>query len=76
MTEARRNAAISQSELGNRLGKPQSYVSKVETLERRLDIVEFVLWMKALDVNPDVIIGLLMHDVARTRPRTVLLKSR
>ncbi len=76
MTQARRDAAVSQAELGLRLGRPQSYVSKVETLERRLDIVEFALWMKALEVNPEAILGHLMQDVARTRPGTVLLKSR
>ena len=31
-----------QSDLANRLGKRQQYVSKYESRERRLDVVEFV----------------------------------
>jgi transcriptional regulator with XRE-family HTH domain len=49
---AREAVGCTQSELGLRLGRPQSYVSKVETLERRLDIVEFVHWANALKVEP------------------------
>lgn len=36
----RKNANISQTELAQRLGKPQSYVSKYESGERRLDFLE------------------------------------
>lgn len=36
----RTDAGLSQVELASRLGKPQSFVSKVETGERRLDILE------------------------------------
>ena len=41
LVEARKSAGFSQAELANRLGKPQSYVSKFERGERRLDVVEF-----------------------------------
>lgn len=41
--EAQRlRAGLTQSDLSLRLGKPQSFVSKVERGERRLDVVEFV----------------------------------
>jgi transcriptional regulator with XRE-family HTH domain len=33
---------LTQAEVAKRLGKPQSYVSKYETGERRLDVVEFL----------------------------------
>lgn len=36
----RLEAQLTQSELAHRLNKPQSYVSKYESGERRLDIVE------------------------------------
>lgn len=39
---ARRAAGISQTELANRLGKRQQFVSKYESGERRLDAVEVV----------------------------------
>lgn len=42
---------MTQVHLAARLGKPQSFASKVETGERRLDFVEFVDWARALGVN-------------------------
>ncbi len=36
----RRESGLTQVQLADRLGRPQSYVSKYETGERRLDILE------------------------------------
>lgn len=56
--EARRTAGITQTELANRLHRPQSFVAKVEGYERRLDIVEFVHMCRALGVDP----GQILHE--------------
>lgn len=53
---ARENLAISQVELASRLGKPQSYISKFETCERRLDLVEVLDICKALGINLQAIV--------------------
>lgn len=42
LREARLAAGLRQADVAARLGEPQSYVSKYESGERRLDIVE--LW--------------------------------
>lgn len=42
---------LSQMELAARLGMPQSYVSKYEIGERRLDFVETVLVCEALGIG-------------------------
>ncbi len=42
---------MTQVELALRLGKPQSYVSKVEILERRLDVIELCDWLNAIHVK-------------------------
>ncbi|MBP4047748.1 MULTISPECIES: helix-turn-helix domain-containing protein [Chromobacterium] len=39
---------ITQTALSVALSRPQSYVAKVENLERRLDIVELADWLGAL----------------------------
>lgn len=40
LKQMRLDAQLTQADLARRLGKPQSYVSKYESGERRLDIIE------------------------------------
>lgn len=50
---AERNARkISQANLANLIGKPASYVGKFELGERRLDVVELLVILRALGVDP------------------------
>jgi transcriptional regulator with XRE-family HTH domain len=51
LTDARKKAAISQGELARRLGRPQSFVSKYERGERRLDVVELKAVADALGID-------------------------
>lgn len=50
LTEARKEMRVTQQELADRLDRPQSYVAKVETGERRLDVIEFIEWTTAIGV--------------------------
>lgn len=49
---ARKNAGLSQEALAERIGQPQSVVSKIESGVRRLDVVEFMAVMEAMDADP------------------------
>ncbi len=40
LREAREAAGLSQIEAAARLGKPQSFISKCESGERRIDVIE------------------------------------
>lgn len=57
VTAARRKAGLTQRDLAERLGKPPSFVAKIETGERRLDLVEFVAIARALNLSPAEFIG-------------------
>jgi transcriptional regulator with XRE-family HTH domain len=42
LRQARLDAGLTQLEVAQRLGKPQSYISKCESGERRVDFVELL----------------------------------
>ncbi len=52
LKNARLEAKILQVDMAKRLKKPQSYISKVESGERNLDIIEFTIYCEALDLEP------------------------
>ena len=56
LVAARKAKGLTQVELGKRIGKPQNFISKVESGERRIDLVEFVFLAKALGIEPMSII--------------------
>ena len=56
LIELRESKNVTQVELARFLNKPQSYVSKVEILERRLDVIELLDWLKVLDTDITVLI--------------------
>ena len=51
LREAREKAGVSQEEMAVRLGETQSFVSKCERGERRMDIVELREFCKAMGVT-------------------------
>lgn len=53
LRKARREKHLTQSQLGHLLNQPQSFISKVETCERRLDLIEAAEWCRALGIRLD-----------------------
>jgi transcriptional regulator with XRE-family HTH domain len=49
---ARDKANLTQQTLAKRLGKPQSFVAKYEGGERRLDVIEYVVIVRAIGADP------------------------
>jgi transcriptional regulator with XRE-family HTH domain len=52
LVNARTERNITQVMLAESLGQHQSYIAKVEGLERRLDIIELFDWLQGLDYEP------------------------
>lgn len=62
---ARREAGLSQEKLAAKLGRAQTFVSKIELGERRLDLIELMVWAEALDVDAREIVERLQKKVRR-----------
>lgn len=52
LAKARKEARLTQQQLAERLGKPQSFVAKYENGERRLDVIEFLTIAQELKTDP------------------------
>ena len=51
LCEARRQAGLTQAEVARRLGKHQSFLSKCESGERRVDFVELLVFAELYGVD-------------------------
>ena len=65
LIEIRKRNNLTQMQIAKRLARPQSYVSKYEHGERRLDVVEFVQVAKAVGVDPCAILKKLTIPLPR-----------
>ncbi|MBA2733239.1 MAG: helix-turn-helix transcriptional regulator [Acidobacteria bacterium] len=52
LIEAREESGLTQVELGEKLGRPQSFISKIERGLRRVDLLEFLEMAKAIGFDP------------------------
>lgn len=59
LKDARTQAGVSQRELARRIGKPPSFVNKIELLERRLDVLEFIAIAEAMKLHADDLLRVL-----------------
>lgn len=61
LVEARKRAGVTQIELAEKVGRPQSFVSKVERGERRLDVIEFYQLCDLLGANASRLVGQMLR---------------
>lgn len=62
LIEKREAAGLTQSDLAAKLGEYQSFVARLESGQRRVDVVEFLELAKLLEFNPvDAIQALSKH---------------
>lgn len=57
LRRVRTDAGFTQIQLAEKLGKPQSFVSKAETGERRLDFLETLDYCTACGASLDVLVS-------------------
>ena len=64
LISARKNSGVLQQDLARHLNKPQSFVSKYERRERRLDVVEFITICKVLNIDAQAIVGEIEEHIS------------
>ena len=62
LIQARKDLGLSQRDLAEKLGVTHSIIGKIETGDRRLDVVEFHEYTKALGLVPSETLFLLFHE--------------
>lgn len=72
LSDARQEAGLSQTELADRLGWKQNWISNIEQGQRRVDVIEFIALARALGASPDA----LLQDVLRKVPKSLNVGSR
>ena len=53
LKEERKKVGLTQAKLAKKLRRPQSYVSKYERGDRRLDVIEFLDIARAIGFDPN-----------------------
>ena len=62
LVEARKAKGLSQAALAEKLERLQTFVSKYERGERRLDVVEFLDVAAALELDPNKVLRQIAKD--------------
>jgi transcriptional regulator with XRE-family HTH domain len=53
LVERRKSAGLRQIDLAKRLGRSQSYVTHVETGQKRIALIELTDWAEAIGFDPE-----------------------
>ena len=67
LANLRRQAQLSQKKLGDAIGLSQSDISKVENFQRRIDIIEFLDWVRMVTSDDTVTIMELWEKINAIR---------
>src|SRR5688572_30172539 len=69
VVDMRRRAGLTQRQLALALGREQNYVARIETGQRRVDLVELVQICRACGTDPEGRILDLVRKMAGARPK-------
>jgi len=65
LKQARDKLGLTQADVASRIGRPQTYISDIETGVRRIDIIEFLRLAEVLEIDPAKVVT----EVSRVRDR-------
>ena len=73
---ARKEAGLTQAQLASRIKRPQSFVAKYEGGERRVDVIEFIAFAKALGRDPREVFDELVRSSKGDTPSRKQVRRR
>ncbi len=56
LIERRKGLGMTQWDLANAYGEDQSFISRIERFQRRLDVYEYTVFCRILDIDPGEIL--------------------
>jgi len=65
LRDLREKKEWTQEQLSKKLGRPQSTVSKIEAGERKLDVVQFIDYLRVLEADPVAAMRRLMKAIQK-----------
>ena len=65
LVTARKDAGLTQRDVAARLGEPPSYIGKLESRQRRLDLIELVDLVEAMGLKPAKFVADALADLKR-----------
>ena len=68
LVERREAASLTQTELASKLGEYQSFVARLESGQRRVDVVEFLELASVLNFDPHELLDRLTADQFSASP--------
>jgi len=67
LIKARQNAGLTQTQLAQKIGETQTFVSKCERGERRIDVIELHTFCRAFGVSLRQFVAALDRTISRTK---------
>ncbi|MGP0565189.1 MULTISPECIES: helix-turn-helix domain-containing protein [unclassified Nitrospina] len=71
LINARKNKRLTQVQIAKKLKKPQSFVSKYERGERRLDVIEFLEVAEAIGIEANKLFSSIQKKMARVKKNNI-----
>lgn len=65
LVQARKSAGMTQRDVAGMLGKPPSWIARIESKERRLDVVEFIAIARALEMREAELLRAIAADLPK-----------
>jgi len=69
VVELRKRAGLTQRQLADAVGREQSFIGRIETGQRRVDLIEWITICRACDLDPEVELAALVRRIAAMVPK-------